>query len=199
MGEKPTKGNASPRSLRIVNPNRLLGVTRALGLLFLTAMAVAVMTSCAELRPAARDIGDRQSCKRVLVATEQSQFKERLVGQITETLRDEAYFVRLIDVGRLADESSLDYGAIVVVNTCRAWQLDRNVRQFLQHLDDHEKEKIVLLTTRSGSWTPQLVGVDALTSASEVDRIPALAAAIVANIRQRMAGRGLHQGTAYSQ
>ncbi len=158
-----------------------------------------MMTSCAVLIPAARDIGDRQSGRRVLIATEQSQFKERLVGQITDALRDEAYFVRLIDVRRLADESSFDYGAIVVVNTCRAWQLDRNVRQFLAKLDDHEKEKIVLLTTRSGNWTPQLVGVDALTSASEVDRIPALAAAIVAEIRQKMAGRGLHQGTPYSQ
>jgi hypothetical protein len=107
--------------------------------------------------------------KKVLIATQESPFKKAVISRVEEALQKEGYSLKSIGLKELSGESAGYYQAIVIVNTCRAWQLNGQVRRFLKNIPVNEKRKIVLLTTaNSKNWHPKLPEVDAITSASKM-------------------------------
>lgn len=127
--------------------------------------------------------------KQVLIATETSRFKEALVTQVAEVLCQDRQplLVKLINLNSLATESIQDYQAIVLVNSCRAWQPSSTVREFLRKLNDTDKKKLVVLTTaNSGKCDLGVAGVDAISAASKHTGIAAVSQAVVDKIRARL-------------
>ena len=126
--------------------------------------------------------GDKNCEKRVLIAAQQSEFKEAVVSKVVEGLEQDACYVKVIDVKKLREESTGDYEAMVIVNTCKMWRLNRHVRKFLKKVQ--ETGKIVLLTTAGDpEWKAKGVQVDAITSASEMEEVGAVAETVLEKVR----------------
>lgn len=116
--------------------------------------------------------------KRVLIASQNSKFKQALVSEIIDTLQTNAYFIRVIDVKKLKVESATDYNAIVILNRCIAGRPDPRVETFIDNA--FPKHRIIVLTTgRLESWKPEAKGVDAITSASNLKESSIIAQKIV--------------------
>ena len=107
-----------------------------------------------------------------------------MISKVKKSLQKDGYFVKTISLRELSAESTDDYHAIVIVNTCWAWRLNGHVRKFLKRVSVEERKKIMLLTTaNSTSWRPKLTGVDAITSASKMSEASRVANIIISKAR----------------
>ena len=90
---------------------------------------------------------------KVLIATQHTKFKRRVVSEIKDSLKNNSYYIKVIDVRKLKNESTANYNAVVIINRCMAGRPDPRVESFINDVQD--KNKIVMLTTgRMESWKP---------------------------------------------
>lgn len=122
--------------------------------------------------------------KKVLVASRSSEFKDAVVGKIKEAFKDEQVYMKFIGVELLEKEKATDYDAIVMINTCMSWDMDRNVKGFLKRHED-QSNMIVLTTSGGGDWMPKMKGrnFDAVSAASKKEKVDEIASNIVDKIR----------------
>ena len=122
--------------------------------------------------------GVTPSAARILIATENSKFKRAVVSDVRQGLKPGNPYIKVIDVKALRRESTYNYDAVVIVNTCMAGRPDPRVEEFIQNAA--EKDKLVVLTTgKLDSWKPDSKEVDAMTSASVMDQAATVARQIV--------------------
>ena len=124
------------------------------------------LVGCAVGTVSTMESGDRTAEQdRVLVATQNSDFKQAVIQAIRDRLENNSNYIKVIDVKKLPYESLEGYDAVIILNTCMAGRPDPRVESFID--DTTEKEKIVVLTTgRLDSWKPESPRVDAMSSAS---------------------------------
>ena len=113
--------------------------------------------------------------KKVLVASRYSEFKEAVIGKLSKTFKDQPVYIKFIGLGSLEKEDAKQYNAVVMINKCMAWQMDRNVIGFLNRYED-QGNMIVLTTSGDGNWLPKTEGqnFDAISAASkkaDVDKV----------------------------
>lgn len=120
--------------------------------------------------------------RHVLVATQGSPFKDRLVTALAAQLEQRPVYVKVIDVGGLGDIDGADWHAIVLVHSWEFGKPPRVVRDFVARLAAPDK---VIDVTTSGSGREKLPGVDVISSASVVDEVPELVAQITLKIDAR--------------
>jgi hypothetical protein len=120
----------------------------------------------------AGEINEASLGKGVLVASRSSEFKDAIVERIKAAFTDKPVYVRFIGVGQLEEEDGTGYDAVVLINTCMGWNMDRHVKAFLDRHGD-QSHMIVLTTSGDGNWLPKMEGrnFDAISSASQKDRI----------------------------
>ena len=113
-----------------------------------------------------RETGSRnKGTAKVLIASQKTKFKRTLVSEIRSSLKDNNYYIKVIDIRGLRDESPQNYDTIVIINKCMAGRPDPRVEDFIEEVA--QKNKIVLLTTgKLDSWKPESPDIDAMTSAS---------------------------------
>jgi hypothetical protein len=120
----------------------------------------------------------------VLIATQQTEFKEEVVFKVVEGFETDQCFIEIIDLRDLSGKSTENYKAIVIMNEYQFWMIDRHVREFLKNLHNHEKRKIILLsTTDHPSLMPKESDVDAISSASEIETADAISEAIIERVQ----------------
>jgi hypothetical protein len=116
--------------------------------------------------------------KKVLVATQNSKFKQAVVSEIYDELDHNSIYLKIVDVKRLKNQSSGEFSAVVIINKCMAGRPDPRVESFIDR--EPQKNKIIVLTTGIlDSWKPDVPGVDAITSASVLDKSDQIARSIV--------------------
>ena len=147
-----------------------------------------VFCGCAGTPVMILERGDKDAAKRVLIATEQSEFKEAVTSRIMDTLEQEGCFVRLIGLENLADESVGHYGAIVIINSYEFWQIDWDASDFIDSVDEKAQEKIILLTTVGGTLQEQIFNpgrgnVDSISSASVMSKADSISGEIIEKIQ----------------
>ncbi len=121
------------------------------------------------------------SDKKVLVATQNSKFKQAVVSEIYDRLNQNAIYLKIIDVNGLKSQSTAEFSAIVIINRCMAGRPDPRVESFIDR--EPQKNKIIVLTTGiQDSWKPDTPGVDAMTSASVLDKSDQIARSIVERV-----------------
>lgn len=150
---------------------RLLGSVLAI-------MFVLAFFGCTLKAVETTETGNQKSLKgKVLIATQNSQFKRTVVSEIQENLEDNVFYVRVVDVKWLPNESAADFNAIVILNRCMAGRPDPRVESFVDDIPD--KKRVILLTTgRLDSWKPDSSEVDAMSSASAMSETAPLARSI---------------------
>jgi hypothetical protein len=122
----------------------------------------------------------------VLIASRKSDFKEAVVERISSSISSGSYAVHIIGCEQLDTVNAAAYDAIVLINTCMSWAMDRNVNAFLRRTADHGRI-IVLTTSADGKWAPRgrRRTFDAVTAASEMETADTVAQGIVEKIMAR--------------
>jgi hypothetical protein len=134
-----------------------------------------------DIRPS--EINAPTAGKNVLVASRKSEFKDAVVARIGEAFRNKPVHIKFIGLDDLDKEDAGRYDALVLMDTCIAWGLDRKVDAFLgRNKDAHNI--IVLTTSGDGKWVPKKDGrsFDAIASASEKASVAKIADSIVAKV-----------------
>ena len=135
-----------------------------------------------------RDIGFKETNwqtleKKILIASRDSAFKRELVDRITAAYSNRPIYIRTTGIEALANENANDYSAVVLITTCMGWTVDVEVERFLTRYG-HLSSIIVLATSSGGDVLPDMENrkIDALSSASVIDRVQPLAQKIIARI-----------------
>lgn len=110
------------------------------------------------------EINDHALHHRILIATQGSDFKDEVVRGVTDELRTQQVYVKVIDISGLTDVQEAEWSAIVILHTWEYQKPPADIRKFIERIG--KSDKIVLLIT-SGSGTGKLDGIDAVTSASK--------------------------------
>ena len=121
--------------------------------------------------------------KRVLIASRDSDFKRALVDVITKAYENQPVFVKIIGIEALENEDANVYSAVLLINTCMGWTVDVEVGRFLENYGTFESI-IVLTTSAGGDVSPENENwaVDAISSASTLDRVQPLADELIGKI-----------------
>jgi hypothetical protein len=108
--------------------------------------------------------------QRVLIASENSTYKDQLVSALVSRLRLRELDATVIDLAGLADINGADWGAIVMVHT---WENDLPPTPVIDFLTRTPNARQVIDVVTSASGAEKIPGIDFITSASVMDEIPA--------------------------
>jgi hypothetical protein len=130
------------------------------------------------------ETGEKKTAKcSVLIATQKSRFKDKVVSDIKEALKNHVFYIKIMDLQWLPYEPADQYCAIVLLNRCMAGRPDPRVEIFIDDIQD--KTKLVVLTTgQLDSWKPASPEIDAITSASTMSQAGPLADKIAATVME---------------
>jgi hypothetical protein len=131
----------------------------------------------------AYEVGMAESATRVLIASQDSDFKVAVAGRLGESLRSESVYMKFIGTGQLVDEDISQYSAIVIMTACNAWDLDPRTRSFLD-ANPGLPNVVLLVTSGDGTWKPDFDGrkFDAVTSASVLEDAGSVAEEILEKV-----------------
>lgn len=107
--------------------------------------------------------------QKLLIATQGSDYKDKVVDGLVEKLRDSSIYIKVIDVSSLPNIEEDDFTAIVVIHNWELQKPPKVVEQFLKQ--SKNIEKIVVLATSGGSDT-SMEGIDGISGESIVSEIP---------------------------
>jgi len=118
---------------------------------------------------------------RVLIATQNTKFKQEVVSEIRSALNNHSIFIKVVDVKNLRFEGALDFSAVVIINRALAGRPDPRVESYIDN--EPQKNKIIILTTGVlDAWKPDTESVDAMTSASVIRKSDKIAQKIVSKV-----------------
>lgn len=119
--------------------------------------------------------------QKVLIASQGSDFKNTLVENLTQYLREKPVYIKVIDVTDLPDVNEDEWDGVVLIHTTERWKLQPDVKAYLKRAKD--LSKVVLLTTSgSGKWETKDYDIDVITSASKKNELSSLTAKILARL-----------------
>jgi len=115
------------------------------------------------------DTGAAGASRSVMIVSEWSRYKERLIEAVLDELDDgsTALYVRSFD--DLPQIQANDHDAVIVINAGVGSEVRAPVVEWLG--TQRGRDNIVVLTTQIYDWTPQ-IDVDSVTSASQNRNIP---------------------------
>jgi hypothetical protein len=119
-------------------------------------------------------VNDSSLQPRVLIATQKSEFKGAVVGEIVEHFKSWPAYVKVIDVSALDQIDESQWTAIAVVHTWEMRKPPAAVGAFVQRVRD--PHKVIALTTSGRGDFKLEGGVDVISSASVMLDAPARAA-----------------------
>jgi hypothetical protein len=107
--------------------------------------------------------------QKILIATQGSEFKDKVVDGLVENLKDRSVYLKVIDISSLPDIKEDDFTAIVLLHNWEMLKPPEVIEQFLEQ--SKNIEKIVVLTTSGGSDTSK-EGIDIISGESIISEVP---------------------------
>ncbi len=137
----------------------------------------------------ARTFGDSLASKRILIGGIASPFKDAVVASIVDSLTKDSVFVKTIGIGDLKKQKAAPWNAVLLLNTCMAWELNYKVKKFAKKYPDYNA--IVVVTTSGdpkscGSAKQIPANVDAISTASEKQKLPEVTAKVLDLLRKKL-------------
>ncbi|MBD3391068.1 MAG: hypothetical protein GF418_03345 [Chitinivibrionales bacterium] len=135
------------------------------------------------------EVHDPARGAKVLVASRASDFKEAVVARVAAALEEDSAYVKVVGMRALRNEPAAAYDAIVLVNSCMSWAMDRHVVTFVRHHGDLGNV-IILTTSADGAWLPRRKkgNYDAIACASVASRADPVSADVLARVRALLDG-----------
>jgi hypothetical protein len=130
----------------------------------------------------AKEFGNINSDRRVLIATENSNFKDSLVTEIVSLLNDGNIYIKVLlhKYEDLNNEDPRNYGAVLLINAGQKSIVRPWVTEYLNNVSEYN-DNIILLTTIVLDWEPD-VEVDSITTASDMGVVSDLASELAVKI-----------------
>jgi hypothetical protein len=119
--------------------------------------------------------GDPAAEKRVLIASQGSEFKEQLVAQLVDRFSNEQMYISVLDCTALDGIDGSDWDAIIMLHTMQIHKMPKEARRFLERQKDLSR---TMLVCTSGGGDEIIAGfaVDAISSPSRLSRLPEVVA-----------------------
>jgi hypothetical protein len=128
-----------------------------------------------------RDVGSRSSGNSVVIVSEWSRYKERLIDTIIDDLDDGNTFIAVRSFDDFPSIDPREFDSVLIINAGVGSEVRSDVVRWLnQQTFDRN---ITVLTTQITDWTPQIT-VDSVTTASRNRNIPTVSADLVSRIRR---------------
>jgi hypothetical protein len=124
------------------------------------------------------EIGDTNNSRKVLIATENSEFKKEVVDRLIEKLGTQNYYFCVISLKQLEEVDSKQYGTVLLVCKVAAGKIQSRANNFIKKESANPK-LVVFLTSGSEDMLSEsiqtdLSGVDAITTASKISEVEKL-------------------------
>jgi tetratricopeptide (TPR) repeat protein len=111
--------------------------------------------------------------KKILIATQSSEFKDRLVEDLCDSLQNSSTHIKGIDSGDLSEVNAGDWDRILIINAFLI-EPSSDVTDFINRSNNPNKS-LLLETSGGADWLPEPeLKIDALTSASRKEYITGL-------------------------
>lgn len=127
-----------------------------------------------------RDVGNQSSQNQVMIVSESSRYKERLIEAIVEQLNDGQTYIAVRSFEDFGSINPRDYDSVLVINAGVGAEVRGDVVAWLER--QSYDENIVVLTTQITEWTPQIT-VDSVTAASRNRNIEDVSTDLVRRVR----------------
>jgi menaquinone-dependent protoporphyrinogen IX oxidase len=128
--------------------------------------------------------GDETSSKKVLIASDATNFKKEVVTKVVDALVNDGYFAKVIGLDDLKTVNSEQFGAIVIVNPLLYSNIDSRADDYIK-ANPEAKKKIILFVTAGIERSEQYFSVDAVTGASVSETADSKANEIVSLVKKR--------------
>lgn len=114
------------------------------------------------------EFNDSSLSDKVLIATQGSKYKNKVVDEVVNQLKDKPIYIKVMDVSHLDQIKEEEWNAIVILHTWENWKPEPHSTEFVERSND--KSKLFVIST-SGSGDNHLDDVDGITSASNLDEV----------------------------
>ena len=153
-----------------------------IALLLIAGVALLLRTASTYSMKTAREyeINARTASKKVLIATQGSDYKDAVVSGIVEFLKAEAVHLKVIDISSLSD-SPMEWDAIIILHT---WEFSRPPAAVEQFLQSYGAPDEVIVVTTSTYGNEKIENVDGITSASRIEDVTTDVQAITARLEE---------------
>ncbi len=108
--------------------------------------------------------------KTLLIATQGSNFKNKITSGIVNYYKADSLHIQVVDISSLDTLKVKNYNAIFIIHTWETWNPPVAVEKFIKRTKK-EAYKIVVFTT-SGDGKYKMEGVDAITGESKLVDVP---------------------------
>jgi len=127
-------------------------------------------------------VGNQDSQYKVLIASQGSEFKDKLLLELVQQLKSDTVYMSIVDCTSLAEEAVTDWDAIVIIHASQAHGMPKSARAFLESFPDHSK---VILVTTSGGGDEKIneFEVDAVSTASRLSSTDMISDWAVAKVK----------------
>lgn len=115
------------------------------------------------------EINDISLDNRILIATQGSDYKNKIVADVISSFYYDSIYIKIIDVMGLGKETISDWDAMVILHTWEIGVPPQPVTDFVAKVED--RAKLIVVST-SGSGEEYLAGIDGISSASLMYEIP---------------------------
>ena len=137
--------------------------------LFLIFLSLCIWGCASPPVETTESIPDADLKSSVLIATQQTKFKKEVVSEIRKALKQNSIYIKTVDLKKLRYQNTDKFSAIVIINRAMAGRPDPRVESYID--TEPQKNKLIILTTgMMGAWKPDTEGVDAMTSASTLNK-----------------------------
>ncbi|MBI9074893.1 MAG: hypothetical protein JEZ02_05715 [Desulfatibacillum sp.] len=150
------------------------------------AVIVLLTYGCGPKSVSPVQFGSPAASDRVLIATEDSEFKNAILDDVVEAFFGQDVFIQVTDLQSLENIRPEDYRAIVLINTCIAWKVEPEIAAFLKKVNEPERV-LVLTTTGDPDLTILAPDVDSVTSASQMEKVDQVSRKIIDKVARVLA------------
>lgn len=105
--------------------------------------------------------------KKLLIATQGSDFKNKLTEEVVDHYRSDSVYIKVIDVSSLENMDLEDYNGILIIHTWEYSKPPSLIQSFMDNGKYNSKKMIVFTTSGEGSY--KMDNVDAITGASKME------------------------------
>ncbi len=127
------------------------------------------------------------SAPRILIATQASSFKDRVMKKVADRIKDRPFVVKVVDVTKIEDFADDGWNHIIVLSTIQSGKVSPELDRFLKGTEDYSGLTL-LLTADSRTWAKKDIEIDAFTAASKKENVERYVDFIIAGI-EKTAGR----------
>lgn len=125
-------------------------------------------------------INETQFGKKLLIATQGSDFKHEVTTGIANHFKSDSISIQVIDIKQLKEIAPQDYDVLVVIHTWEYGEPPAAVNAFLDKTIT-KKDKIIVLTT-SGEGSYKTENIDAIAGESILENAPVIVAQLIGKI-----------------